>query len=45
MGDLVSAVVHVRETVHHKGSWMIVEPMAQEELAGNLNPVVSAYFW
>jgi SAM-dependent methyltransferase len=39
MGDPVGASAHVRETLNANGAWMIVEPMAQDDLAGNLNPV------
>lgn len=44
MGDPVGAAAHVRKTLHHNGSWMIVEPLAQDDLAGNLNPVGRIYY-
>jgi len=44
MGDPVGAAAHVRETLHANGSWMIVEPMAQDDLSGNLNPVGRIYY-
>lgn len=44
MGDPVGAAVHVRETLNSNGVWMIVEPMAQDDLAGNLNPVGRVYY-
>jgi len=44
MGDPVGASVHVRETLKPDGSWMIVEPNAKDDLAGNLNPVGRIYY-
>lgn len=44
MGDPVGAAAHVRETLKPDGSWMIVEPMAQDDLAGNLNPVGRVFY-
>ncbi|HMN30759.1 MAG TPA: methyltransferase domain-containing protein [Caldilineaceae bacterium] len=44
MGDPVGAAAHVLETLNHNGVWMIVEPMAQDDLAGNLNPVGRIYY-
>ncbi len=44
MGDPVGASAHVRETLNSDGYWMIVEPIAQDDLAGNLNPVGRIYY-
>ena len=44
MGDPVGAAAHVRDTLHPKGAWMIVEPMAHDDLSGNLNPVSRIYY-
>ena len=44
MGDPVGAAAHVRETLNSNGTWMIVEPMAQDKLADNLNPVGRIYY-
>ncbi len=44
MGDPVGASAHVRETLNANGAWLIVEPNAQDDLAGNLNPVGRIYF-
>ena len=44
MGDPVGASAHVRETLNANGAWMIVEPNAQDDLAGNLNPVGRIYY-
>jgi SAM-dependent methyltransferase len=39
MGDPAGAARHVRESLKPDGTWMIVEPFAQDTLEGNLNPV------
>lgn len=39
MGDPVGAAAHVRSTLAKDGTWMIVEPFANDELKDNLNPV------
>jgi len=44
MGDPVGAAAHVRTTLKPEGVWMIVEPNAQDNLAGNLNPVGRVYY-
>ena len=44
MGDPVGASAHVRESLKQGGSWMIVEPLAGNELADNLNPVGRIYY-
>jgi SAM-dependent methyltransferase len=44
MGDPVGAARHVRETLARDGTWMIVEPFAQDTLEGNLNPVGRVYY-
>jgi 2-polyprenyl-3-methyl-5-hydroxy-6-metoxy-1,4-benzoquinol methylase len=44
MGDPVGASAHVRETLNANGIWMIVEPNAQDDLAGNMNPVGRIYY-
>lgn len=44
MGDPVGTAAHVRETLSRNGTWMIVEPMAQDKLADNLNPVGRIYY-
>ena len=38
MGDPAGAAAHVRETLVADGTWMIVEPMAGDSVAENLNP-------
>jgi SAM-dependent methyltransferase len=44
MGDPVGAARHVRQALAPDGVWMIVEPMAADNLAGNLNPVGRVYY-
>ncbi len=44
MGDPAGAAAHVRESLKADGTWMIVEPIAQDALEGNLNPVGRLYY-
>ena len=44
MGDPVGAASHVRSTLHKDGSWMIVEPFANDNLQDNLNPVGRVFY-
>jgi SAM-dependent methyltransferase len=44
MGDPVGAAAHVRAALAEDGSWMIVEPFANDELKDNLNPVGRVYY-
>jgi 2-polyprenyl-3-methyl-5-hydroxy-6-metoxy-1,4-benzoquinol methylase len=44
MGDPVGAARHVRSTLKHDGTWMIVEPNAGDRVEDNLNPVGRAYY-
>jgi hypothetical protein len=39
MGDPVGAARHVRDSLAPNGTWMIVEPFANDRLEDNLNPV------
>jgi hypothetical protein len=43
MGDHVGARPHVASTAKD-GTWMIVEPFANDELKDNLNPVGRVYY-
>ena len=38
MGDPVGAAKHIRESLAPDGSWLLVEPFANDDLADNLNP-------
>src|SRR5580693_2517642 len=44
MGDPVGAASHVRRAIKNDGSWMIVEPFANDDLQDNLNPVGRVYY-
>jgi len=44
MGDPLGAAKHVRESLAEDGSWMIVEPYANDTVAANLNPVGRIYY-
>jgi len=44
MGDPVGAAAHVRRSLTKDGTWMIVEPFANDQLKDNLNPVGRVYY-
>ena len=44
MGDPVGAATHVRQSLAKDGTWMIVEPFANDHLKDNLNPVGRVYY-
>jgi len=44
MGDPVGVASHVRNSLSKDGTWMIVEPFANDELKDNLNPVGRVYY-
>ncbi len=44
MGDPVGAAAHVLQSLAKDGTWMIVEPFANDELKDNLNPVGRVYY-
>lgn len=44
MGDPVGAATHVRQSLANDGTWMIVEPFANDQLKDNLNPVGRVYY-
>ena len=44
MGDPLSAARHIRESLDRDGTWLIVEPFANDEVADNLNPVGRIYY-
>jgi len=39
MGDPVGAAAHIRQSLKPDGTWLLVEPNAQDELVDNLNPI------
>jgi SAM-dependent methyltransferase len=44
MGDPTSAARHVRHTLAPRGTWMLVEPFANDRVEDNLNPVGRVYY-
>jgi SAM-dependent methyltransferase len=44
MGDPVGAGKHVRESLKPDGTWMVVEPYAQETIEKNLTPVGRIFY-
>jgi hypothetical protein len=44
MGDPEGAARHVLETLDSNGTWMIVEPFANDKLEDNLNPIGRVYY-
>ncbi len=44
MGDPAAVAAQVKNILTPDGSWMIVEPFANDDLADNLNPVGSTYY-
>lgn len=44
MGDPVGAAAHVFEQLKPGGTWMVVEPMAADELSDNFNPVGRLFY-
>lgn len=44
MGDPVGAAKHIREVLTPDGTWMIVEPFANDTLKDNMNPVGRMYY-
>jgi 2-polyprenyl-3-methyl-5-hydroxy-6-metoxy-1,4-benzoquinol methylase len=44
MGDPVGAAAHVRSSLDRDGTWMIVEPFANDRVEDNLNPVGRVFY-
>ncbi len=44
MGDPGAAAGHIRQAIAPDGTWLIVEPMAGDTVADNLNPVGRVYY-
>jgi SAM-dependent methyltransferase len=44
MGDPVGAAAHVRKSLSADGTWMIVEPFANDRVQDNLNPVGRIFY-
>jgi ubiquinone/menaquinone biosynthesis C-methylase UbiE len=44
MGDPIGAARHIRESLAPDGTWLVVEPYAQDSVVDNLNPVGRVYY-
>jgi len=44
MGDPEGAARHVRSTLDSNGTWMVVEPFANDRLEDNLNPIGRVFY-
>jgi SAM-dependent methyltransferase len=44
MGDPLAAARHVRASLAEDGTWLLVEPAADDDVESNLNPVGRAYY-
>lgn len=44
MGDPVGAAAHVRESLQADGTWMLVEPFANDNVEDNLNPIGRVFY-
>jgi len=44
MGDPVGAAAHVKKTLAPAGTWMIVEPFANDDTAANHNPIGRIFY-
>ena len=44
MGDPIGAAKHVKKTLAQDGTWMIVEPFANDRVEDNLNPVGRVFY-
>jgi 2-polyprenyl-3-methyl-5-hydroxy-6-metoxy-1,4-benzoquinol methylase len=44
MGDPAGAAAHVRESLGPDGTWMVVEPFANDDVASNLNPIGRIFY-
>jgi 2-polyprenyl-3-methyl-5-hydroxy-6-metoxy-1,4-benzoquinol methylase len=43
MGDPLGAARHIRQALKPDGTWLVVEPYAADDVAGNVNPVGRVY--
>ena len=44
MGDPLGAAAHILQTLAHDGTFMLVEPFANDDLADNLNPIGRVFY-
>ena len=44
MGDPLAAATHARQSLKADGTWLLVEPFANDDVADNLNPVGRVFY-
>jgi ubiquinone/menaquinone biosynthesis C-methylase UbiE len=44
MGDPLATARHIRQALTPDGTWLVVEPYAADDVAGNMNPVGRVYY-
>ncbi len=44
MGDPVGVAAHIRQALKPDGTWMVVEPFANDDIAANLNPIGRMFY-
>jgi SAM-dependent methyltransferase len=44
MGDPLAAATHTRQSLADDGTWLLVEPFANDDVADNLNPVGRVFY-
>jgi ubiquinone/menaquinone biosynthesis C-methylase UbiE len=44
MGDPLAAARHIRQALKPNGTWLVVEPLAADDVAGNMNPLGRVYY-
>ena len=44
MGDPIGAARHVREALAPDGTWLLVEPYANDKVEDNLNPIGRVFY-
>jgi hypothetical protein len=44
MGDPLGAAAHARASLADDGTWLLVEPYANDDVADNLNPVGRVFY-
>jgi hypothetical protein len=44
MGDPLAAARRIRQALEPDGTWLVVEPAAADDAAGNMNPVGRVYY-
>lgn len=44
LGDPVGAATHARKSLAKDGTWLLVEPFANDDVSGNLNPIGRVFY-